>query len=126
MVTNFICTIFSNIHQITFFLYCITAFVLCSIILLISYFLGEQCVSKNKNFPFESGVIGLGTTDLKFSIKFYLIAIFFVLFDVESLYLYTWSICVKSLGLYGLIKTFCFIITLLISLFYLVRNEVFE
>ncbi|QCI26674.1 NADH-quinone oxidoreductase subunit A [Buchnera aphidicola (Thelaxes californica)] len=117
--------IFNNPQQLSFFLYFVISIVLCSIILLISYVLGEKNTVHNKNIPFESGIIGVGTTDLRFSIKFYLIAILFVLFDVEALYLYAWSICAQELGLDGLIKVFFFILTLLVSLMYIVKKKVF-
>ncbi|MBZ2279957.1 NADH-quinone oxidoreductase subunit A, partial [Buchnera aphidicola] len=74
--------------------------------------------------PFESGIVSVGDTYLNFSVKFYLIAIFFVIFDVESLYLYAWSISIRELGWIGFIEATIFIGSLLVGLLYLVKVQV--
>ncbi|WP_343128713.1 NADH-quinone oxidoreductase subunit A [Buchnera aphidicola (Kurisakia onigurumii)] len=125
MKKNFLYSDFTT-QDLSFILYFLIVIGVCSIILLISFFLGSKSISRDKNIPFESGIDGTGDTNLRFAIKFYLIAICFVIFDVEALYLYTWSICVKKVGITGLIEVFFFINTLLITLFYLVKNKIFN
>lgn len=105
--------------------YMIGAVVICAFMLLCGYFLGGRSYSRFKNVPFESGIASIGNARIKFSIKFYLIAMVFVVFDVESIYLYIWSISMRDLGWLGLIKVLVFILILLISLIYVIRTKAF-
>lgn len=85
----------------------------------LSWLLGGRAFGRAKNEPFESGVVGAGSTRMRLSAKFYLVAMFFVIFDVEALFLFAWSISVRESGWPGLIEAFIFIFVLLASLFYL-------
>jgi NADH-quinone oxidoreductase subunit A len=93
----------------------------CMFLLLLSWVLGGRATSKNKNTPFESGIISTGTAEVQFSAKFYLIAMFFVVFDVESLYLYAWSISIYESGWIGFYASAIFIFSIILALFYLNR-----
>ncbi|WP_367675971.1 NADH-quinone oxidoreductase subunit A [Buchnera aphidicola] len=104
-------------------MFIIFSFSICSIMLLGGYLLGSRSVSRNKHTPFESGVIPFGDTNLRFSIKFYLVAVFFVIFDVEVLYLYAWVINIKNIGWIGFGEVLIFIFMLLLSLMYLIVNQ---
>ena len=84
-----------------------------------SFFLGGKSLSRYKDTPFESGIVPVGDTSLHFSVKFYLIAMFFVIFDVEALYLYIWSVSIIETGWTGFIEAFIFILFILLSLFLL-------
>ncbi|WP_343190401.1 NADH-quinone oxidoreductase subunit A [Buchnera aphidicola (Mollitrichosiphum nigrofasciatum)] len=95
-------------------------FIVC-IMLIGGFFLGNRSVSSIKHIPFESGIVAFGNTNLRLSINFYLIAVCFVIFDVETPYLYSWICNINSNGWLGMFFVFNFIITLLISLFYLIR-----
>ncbi|WP_246225718.1 NADH-quinone oxidoreductase subunit A [Enterobacteriaceae endosymbiont of Donacia crassipes] len=92
--------------------------------ILISFFLGGRSSNLDKQIPFESGVMSYGNSQIKIHIKFYLIAIFFIIFDVESLYLYLWSLSIKKIGLEGFIEGILFILTILITLFYLFKTNI--
>ena len=96
-------------------------FAFCFIALFFSYFLGGRSSSNIQNVPFESGAPSTGNANLRFSVKFYLIAMFFVVFDIESMYLYSWSVCVKEIGWLGFIEISLFIFMILLSLLYLFR-----
>lgn len=61
---------------------------LCCIMLFCGHFLGNRSNSCNRNVPFESGIASVGNARIRFSIKFYLIAMIFVIFDVEGIYIY--------------------------------------
>ena len=74
-----------------------------------------------QNKPFESGVDSVGNARLRFSAKFYLVAMFFVIFDVEALYLFAWSVSVRESGWVGFIEATIFITLLLVGLLYLWR-----
>lgn len=108
--------------ELIFFI--ILALFLCSLILIISYFLGGKSYGRNKNTAFESGIISTGNAHIKFSTKFYLIAIFFVIFDVESIYLYIWSICIRESGWIGFIEATIFVFMLLIGLAYIINLNI--
>jgi NADH-quinone oxidoreductase subunit A len=74
-----------------------------------------------KNEPFESGIVPAGGARLRFSAKFYLIAMFFVIFDIEALFLYAWAVSVRESGWAGFIEVFIFITVLLVGLIYIWR-----
>ncbi|WP_343128285.1 NADH-quinone oxidoreductase subunit A [Buchnera aphidicola (Takecallis taiwana)] len=94
--------------------------------LLGGWVLGPRSISRNKNIPFESGISAYGSTSLRWVIKFYLLAVFFVIFDVETLYLYTWIINVQEIGWCGFIEILMFVVILLLTLFYLVKENIFS
>uniref|UniRef100_UPI003F7A7698 NADH-quinone oxidoreductase subunit A n=1 Tax=Buchnera aphidicola TaxID=9 RepID=UPI003F7A7698 len=112
--------ILSYIPVISFIL---TSLFICSIILFLGYILGGKSNSNKKNIPFESGITSIGNTKIRFSIHFYLIAMFFVIFDIESIYLYSWSVSIHFSKWTGFIEAILFITTLLISLFYLFSTK---
>ncbi|WP_232043099.1 NADH-quinone oxidoreductase subunit A [Candidatus Erwinia haradaeae] len=90
-------------------------------LLAISWFLGEKTSGRYTHTPFESGIVSVGSARLCFSVKFYLVAMFFVIFDVEALYLYAWSTSIRESGWMGFTEATMFIFVLLVSLFYLIR-----
>lgn len=100
--------------------------VLCGIMLSGGYFLGSRSNSYNKNVPFESGIASFGNARIRFSIKFYLIAMIFLIFDIEGIYIYIWSVSARKIGWIGLIEISIFIFILLISLIYSMRMGVFS
>ncbi|WWO98583.1 MAG: NADH-quinone oxidoreductase subunit A [Candidatus Dasytiphilus stammeri] len=105
-----------------FIIYCTISMILCGLILSLSYILGGKSHgSRNKDLPFESGINSVGSARLRFSARFFLVAILFVIFDVESLYLYVWSISIRETGWLGFSEAALFIFVLLISLIYLLR-----
>lgn len=99
--------------------YMTLVFVIIGIMLLASWLLGGASWGRAKNEPFESGVVGAGSTNLRLSAKFYLVAMFFVIFDVEAVFLFAWSISVRESGWPGLIEACIFIVVLVASLVYL-------
>lgn len=77
--------------------------------------------ARSKNTPFESGIDSVSSARLRLSAKFYLVAMFFVIFDVEALYLYAWSTSIRESGWVGFVEAAIFILVLLAGLVYLVR-----
>ncbi|WP_457913515.1 NADH-quinone oxidoreductase subunit A [Candidatus Gillettellia adelgis] len=108
-------------YRWAFATFLIAAIGLCSLMLLGAFFAGGRARARAKHTPFESGINSLGTARIRLSAKFYLVAMFFVIFDVEALYLYAWSISIRENGWSGLIEAIIFIVVLLTSLVYLVR-----
>jgi NADH-quinone oxidoreductase subunit A len=79
-----------------------------------------------KLIAYESGNDPTEAPRMRFSIKFYLIAILFVVFDVEAIYLYPWAITYDKLGLFALVEMFIFIFLLLVGYIYAWKKEVLQ
>jgi NADH-quinone oxidoreductase subunit A len=95
--------------------------ILVTIMLVLSYVLGERHKQRATNEPYESGILPTGAARLRLSVKYYLIAMFFVIFDLEAAFLYSWAVSFKELGWAGYIEVQIFILVLLVALIYLWR-----
>ncbi len=84
-----------------------------------AFFLGQRHHAKAADEPFESGIVATCDVHLRFSVPFYRLAIFFVIFDMESIFLYAWSVALQETGWSGFIEALIFISVLLVALFYL-------
>jgi len=84
--------------------------------------LGPRSRRLEKESPYECGVPLLGGSRERFSIKFYLVAILFVLFDIETVFLIPWAIVYRSLGLFGLVEMLLFMALLLFGFVYAWRR----
>jgi NADH-quinone oxidoreductase subunit A len=100
-------------------LYTLLVLSLLILILFLAYWLGEKKPSAEKLRPYECGIIPTGTAHIRYSIPFYLVATFFLIFDVETAIVFTWAIAFKPLGWLGWWRLSFFIIVLLLSLFYI-------
>ncbi len=92
----------------------------------LSAFLGKNTYEKGKLKPYECGVEPVGNPHIRFDIKFYLIAIFFLLFDIEALFLFPWAAVFIKLGLFGFVEMFLFIVILLLGLIYIWKKGALE
>ena len=90
--------------------------------LLVSSLLGEKHSELYTGEPYESGVIPTGSPQGRLSVHFYLVAMFFVIFDLEAVFLYAWAISVKQVGWIGYFEVVIFIAVLLLGLAYLWRQ----
>jgi NADH-quinone oxidoreductase subunit A len=84
----------------------------------------RNSVTKDKNF--ECGIESVGNARIPFSVKYFLVAILFVLFDVEVIFLYPWAINFKELGIEGMIKMVVFMLLLLVGFFYIIKKKSLE
>lgn len=100
-------------------LYGAAAVVLVALMLLAAWWLGGKRGNRNKSLPYESGVIPTGTAQFHYPVPFYLVAIFFIVFDVEAVFIFTWGIAWDTLGWPGLIHITLFILILLLGLVWL-------
>lgn len=87
---------------------------------------GPKNMSPEKAVPYESGSETTGANHLKLSIKFYLTAILFVVFDIEAVFLYPWSATFRELGWFGFVEMLSFIVILSITLVYAWRKGALE
>lgn len=97
--------------------------ILLPMLFLLSKKLGpHESTNKSKNSAYESGITNpVGTSESRFSAKFYLVAILFVLFDVEIIFMFPWAVNVRELGYFGLAEMFTFVTLLLLGLIYIYR-----
>jgi NADH-quinone oxidoreductase subunit A len=79
-----------------------------------------------KNSVYECGVEPVGNARQRFTIKFYLVAVLFILFDIEAVFLYPWAVTFRQLGLYGLIEMILFIVILFVGYVYLLQKRALE
>ncbi|MBK9413935.1 MAG: NADH-quinone oxidoreductase subunit A [Bacteroidetes bacterium] len=87
-----------------------------------THLLGPKRKSKIKLDTFECGIESHGNARIPFSIKYFLVAILFVLFDVEVIFMYPWAVNFKELGVLGLMEMFLFMGLLLTGFFYIIRK----
>jgi NADH-quinone oxidoreductase subunit A len=87
-----------------------------------THYLGPKRKSKVKDEAFECGVESQGNARTPFSIKYFLVAILFVLFDVEVIFMYPWAVNFKNLGVLGLIEMFMFMGFLVLGLIYIIKK----
>lgn len=90
-------------------------------ILALSALLGERHRDPATDIPYESGIIPTGTAETRFSAKFYLVAMFFVIFDLEAVFIFAWAVAARELGWLGYGEIALFIGILLAALVYLAR-----
>ncbi|MFV7233996.1 NADH-quinone oxidoreductase subunit A [Flavobacterium sp. ZB4R12] len=94
--------------------------------ILVSGKLGPKRSSEIKDKNFECGIESVGNARIPFSVKYFLVAILFVLFDVEVIFLYPWAINFKELGMEGMVKMVIFMFLLLVGFFYIIKKKALE
>ncbi|MFN0032560.1 MAG: NADH-quinone oxidoreductase subunit A [Flavobacteriales bacterium] len=87
-----------------------------------THWLGPRRHTKVKDDTFECGIEVQGNARTPFSIKYFLVAILFVLFDVEVIFMYPWAVNFKALGVFGLIEMFTFMGMMVIGLVYIIKR----
>ncbi len=87
--------------------------------MIVTHFLGPKRISKAKLENFECGIEGMGNARSPFSVKYFLIAILFVLFDVEVIFMYPWAVNFKELGKDGFIEMLLFMVLVLVGFIYI-------
>jgi NADH-quinone oxidoreductase subunit A len=88
--------------------------------------LGKKKPTAEKMLPFECGSESSGASHLKLSVKFYLTAILFVVFDIEAVFVYPWAIQFRSLGWFGLFSMLGFLTVIVVALVYVWRKGALE
>jgi NADH-quinone oxidoreductase subunit A len=102
-------------------LYCVAVIVLVGGMTALSYVLGQRHTSKAMGEPFESGIVTVGYARFRLPVKFYLVAIFFVIFDLETVFIFAWAVASRDVGWVGYIDVVVFVGVLFAALVYLWR-----
>jgi NADH-quinone oxidoreductase subunit A len=88
--------------------------------------IGPKKKFADKMEPFECGESPIVSPNQRFSVKFYLVALFFVIFDIEAVFVYPWAVLFKDLGVFGFVEMMIFIFILAIGLIYVWRRGALE
>ncbi len=102
----------------------LVAAALASVIILLSWIIGQRKPNRAKLSPYECGMTPIGDARERFSVKFYMVAMLFILFDVEAVFLYPWAVILKDLkkvgqGLFGFVEMLVYIAIVLVGFFYI-------
>jgi NADH-quinone oxidoreductase subunit A len=92
----------------------------------VSWLLRLNKTQRQKAQPYECGITPTGSARVRFSIKFYLVAMLFILFDIEAIFLYPWSVVHRWLGWFGLIEMGIFVLILMVGYVYIWKRGAFE
>ena len=99
----------------------VLAIILAAVIVSLSAVLGQRHRERTTGEPYESGIAPTGSARIRFDVKFYLMAMFFVIFDLEGVFIFAWANAARRLGWSGYMEILVFIGILVLALFYLWR-----
>ncbi|MFH0777548.1 MAG: NADH-quinone oxidoreductase subunit A [Candidatus Eisenbacteria bacterium] len=99
---------------------------LSAVILLLSHLIGRKRPTPEKLSPYECGILPTGDARLRLPVKFYLIAMAFLIFDIEAAFLYPWAVVYRDLNFIGLVEMGLFILILLVGYVYLWKRGVLD
>jgi NADH-quinone oxidoreductase subunit A len=85
----------------------------------ISYILGHKVRNRVKDMPYECGITPTGSARERFSVKFYLVGMLFILFDIEAIFLYPWAVVYRELKMFAFFEMLVFIALVLTGFFYI-------
>ncbi len=101
------------------FVQAIIAAVLAATLIAISYIFGKKVRNKVKDMPYESGMVPTGDARQRFSVKFYLVAMLFILFDIEAIFLYPWVVVYRELKMFAFVEMLIFVVLILSGFLYI-------
>jgi len=104
----------------------IFAFLFATFILVLTWVLGPKNPNKAKDEPIESGMVPFTSPHRRFAVQYYMVAMMFILFDVEVVFLYPWAVMLKKLKLFGLAEMAVFLLILLVGYFFVWKKGAFE
>ncbi|HEY7099219.1 MAG TPA: NADH-quinone oxidoreductase subunit A [Terriglobales bacterium] len=107
-------------------LHFLVAVALAGAIVLLSWIFGYRRPSRAKMSPYECGMVPVGDARERFSVKFYLVAMLFIIFDVEAVFLYPWAIILKDLKMFGFWEMMVYIGIVLVGFFYVWKKGVLD
>jgi NADH-quinone oxidoreductase subunit A len=107
------------------------AAVIAAALVALALLLGKRLKNKVKDVPYECGIVPVGDAKERFSVKFYLVAMLFILFDIEAIFLYPWAVVYRELKpagfpLFGFVEMVIFIALVLAGFFYIYKKGVLD
>lgn len=102
------------------------AAVIAAALVTLSFAVGKRLKNKVKDMPYECGIEPTGDAQHRFSVKFYLVAMLFILFDIEAIFLYPWAVVFKQLKMFGFLEMLTFVILILAGFFFIWKKGVLD
>ena|SRR5947209_5376929 len=91
-----------------------------------SFVLGKKVKNRVKDTPYESGMQPVGSARERFSVKFYLVGMVFILFDIEAIFLYPWAVVYRELKMFAFVEMLLFIVLVLAGFFYIWKKGILD
>ncbi len=104
----------------------VLATVLALLVVGIGHLFGPKRPTEHKSLPYESGMTPIGPGTRRMPIRFYMVAVLFILFDIEVIFFLPWAIVLRKLGIFGLIEMFIFVFVLLVGYVYAWKKGAME
>ena len=104
----------------------VLAAVIAAALVTLSYVIGRKVKNKVKDMPYECGIVPTGDAQHRFSVKFYLVAMLFILFDFEAIFLYPWAVVYKQLRMFAFLEMLMFVVLILAGFFFIWKKGVLD
>jgi NADH-quinone oxidoreductase subunit A len=108
-----------------FVMFCLAG-IIAAVIIGASHILGQRTKSRIKLAPYECGTTTIGPTRRIMTIRYYIVAMLFLVFDIEVIFLYPWAVVTKKLGLFGFVEMMVFVVILFIGYVYIWKKGALE
>ena len=108
-----------NLVYFPVLLQALIAMTIAGALILISFLLGKKVKNRVKDMPYESGMVPTGDARQRFSVKFYLVAMLFILFDIEAIFLFPWVVVFRELKMFVFFEMLIFVVLILSGFFYI-------
>jgi NADH-quinone oxidoreductase subunit A len=102
------------------------AMIIASALVTLSYVIGHKVKNRVKDMPYECGIAPTGDAQQSFSVKFYLVAMLFILFDIEAIFLYPWAVVYKQLKMFAFFEMLTFVILIMAGFFFIWKKGVLD
>ncbi len=102
------------------------AAIIAAALVTLSYLIGHRVKNRVKDMPYECGIAPTGDARQRFSVKFYLVAMLFILFDIEAIFLYPWAVVYKQLKMTAFVEMLVFVILILAGFFFIWKKGVLD
>lgn len=102
------------------------AMIIAAALVTLSFALGRRVKNRVKDMPYECGIAPTGDARERFSVKFYLVAMLFILFDIEAIFLYPWAVVYKQLKMFGFLEMLIFVVLILAGFFFIWKKGVLD
>ena len=102
------------------------AMIIAAALVTLSFALGRRVKNKVKDMPYECGIEPTGDARERFSVKFYLVAMLFILFDIEAIFLYPWAVVYRQLKMFAFLEMLIFVVLILAGFFFIWKKGVLD
>ena len=113
-------------HYIPLLIQVVVAIALASVMVTLSALLGKRKCTKAKHTAYECGINPTGDAQQRFSVKFYLVGMLFIMFDVEAVFLYPWAVIARDLKMFGFWEMLVYIGLVLVGFFYIWKKGILD